>query len=145
MWEEIEKEAIAPLAKNYKYAWLHCVDKLEFVKSENLSSDFENLIEARFFGAGKEVTIKRGTDLQSFQKSKEWVKEDQNQLEEQQIISHNKIKKLFEDGALQERKDGSYVIELGHELGYESDGQAYIACTHMSDIHFRKYAKEMEV
>jgi hypothetical protein len=147
--------------EEYKYAWIHCYDRLDILTKEKLvelktdETFLSNLVELKLFGAEKgkkEITFTKKDDQiarrkwpadvneKSYAKSAE---EDAKYIEEQQIISHDKIKN---SGLSQiSKKNSRYLLKICHEMAYESDGTAYIKDSHLVDIESRDLSKEMEV
>lgn len=147
--------------EDYKYAWVHCYDRLDILTKEKLvelktdESFLLNLVELKLFGAEKEKKEITFTKKNNQISRREWsayanekdddksVEEDIVYIEEQQIISHDKIKN---SGLSQiSKKNSRYLLKICNELAYESDGTAYIKDSHLVGIESRDLSKEMEV
>lgn len=150
-------EKIKLIYKDYKYAWIHKYDDLQLIDLEHIDNiiiddnntdidkktiNLSNLIELKLFDEYKEENIKLSLDMDNRQI---WNKETETKimLEEQQVISNNKINSSGMNREIQ-KNEGFYVLKLVHVLNYEKDGQAYIEETHLNGIEARTFTKELE-
>lgn len=171
---ECIKSLIKKQMPKFKYAWIHsfdCLDILDISRidlSESTQIDLEkslklnlnNLIELKLFSDGKEWTLTR-KHIDIYEKSKEdsvdnlddiigrtWemseadIINNENIIRDQQVISLNKIVNLKYNKL--DQKKGRYIIEILNELDYEMDGQAYIKNSHLVNIKYKSFEKEME-
>ncbi|MBE5924766.1 MAG: hypothetical protein E7271_09960 [Lachnospiraceae bacterium] len=100
---------------NYCYAWVQEYDSVKLGTVNDVSIDYDNIIEARFFSSDKELHIFCYDDEMC---AVEIIKEDEDDyFEEKQIL----------------RKRFGKNITLRYYVDYEDDGQAYIVNTVLSD------------
>lgn len=127
----LNKEDIIDKIKSSKmnFAWINTYSELKLIQlnnENNIDEYFDNLIEAKIFNENNEISvIEAAEDTFSIYE----FNGDNNKdfIEEEQIL--NKHKSLFNCS-----KNEFNTIIIRHYLDYDSDGQAYVSYTKLSDV-----------
>ena len=108
-------KSIDKIIESYRYVWVQEYDSVNLGKGKDVTINYDNIIEARFFSSDKELHIFLFGDALC---AIEIIKEEKDDyFEEKQIL----------------RKRFGKSITLRYYIDYEDDGQAYIVNTVLSD------------